>query len=121
MQGAPRQVYAVRNPRPVVLGHFGYLDLIGAGHTEDENRMRIADNLGVLVVGWALSDLRSYHSSDYMASGALRKDLIRTPMMLKFHHKVIWIIGGVGPAYGLNDTFTAAQAEICELLRQEGG
>jgi len=68
---------------------LGYLDLVGAGHTEDKERVRIADNLGVLVVGWALSDLCGYHSSDYMLSGALRKDIIRTAQMLRFHSKVI--------------------------------
>ena len=39
---------------------MGYLDLVGAGHFEDSQRVRIADNLGVLVIGWALSDLRCY-------------------------------------------------------------
>jgi len=99
---------------------LGYLDLIGAGHTEDKERVRIADNLGVLVVGWALSDLRSYHSADYMLSGALRRDIISTARMLRFHSKVIWIVGGDGSTYGLNPSFTAAQSEVCELLRSEG-
>jgi hypothetical protein len=34
---------------------LGYLDLIGAGQTADLQRIRIADNLGVLVIGWALA------------------------------------------------------------------
>ena len=48
---------------------LGYLDLIGAGQTADLHRIRIADNLGVLVIGWALSDLRVYISAEYMLSG----------------------------------------------------
>ena len=90
---------------------LGYLDLIGAGHTKDKERVRIADNLGVLVVGWALSDLRSYHSAEHMIS-ALRQDLINVARMLRFHSKVIWIIGGDGPTYQLHILHSGASTSV---------
>jgi hypothetical protein len=98
---------------------LGHLDLVGAGHTSDSERVRIADNLGVLVVVWALSDLRCYDegSAEYMLSGQLRDDLIAVAKMLRFHSKVIWVIGGHGPTYGLSSSFAAVQAEVCSLLR----
>ena len=40
--------------------------------------------------------------------------------MLRFHSKVIWIVGGRPPTYGLSSSFTAVQAEVCSLLRVEG-
>ena len=91
---------------------LGYLELIGAGHTKDKERVRIADNLGVLVIGWALSDLRSYRedAEEYMFSGKLRQDLINVASMVNFHSKVIWIIGGDGPTYGLDASFTAVDS-----------
>ena len=98
---------------------LGYLDLIGAGHTDDLQRIRIADNLGVLVIGWALSDLRSYDqdSATYMLSGKLRQDLVRLANMLRYHSKVVWIIGGHGPTCGLHPSFAEVQQEVCALLK----
>jgi hypothetical protein len=80
---------------------IGYLDLVGAGHTMDSEHVRIADNLGVLVIGWALSDLRFYDqgSCKYMLSGKLRDDLIAVAKLLRFHSKVIWVIGGHAETY----------------------
>jgi len=43
----------MRHFATVVVCDFGYLDLVGAGHTSDLDRVRIAHNLGVLVIGWA--------------------------------------------------------------------
>ena len=81
---------------------MGYLDTIGAGYTTDGN-VRFADNLGNLVIGWAMSDLRVYHSEAYMLSGALRSDLVRMASLLKFHPKTVWIIGGSAAAYRLGE------------------
>ena len=98
------------------------MDFIGAGQTTDKERVRIADNLGVLFVGWALGDLRVYDqgSEYYTLCGKLREDLVRLANMLRCHSKVVWIIGGDGPTYGLSPSFTAVQAEVCTLLRAEG-
>ena len=40
--------------------------------------------------------------------------------MCKFHSKGIWVVGGDGPTYGLNESLTAAQTKVCQLLRDEG-
>jgi hypothetical protein len=98
---------------------FGYLDLVGAGLTKDHARVRLADNLGVLVIGWALSDLRVYNSSEYMLSGDLQKDLVNFVRMVRYHTKVIWVIGGHGPTYNLHPSFTEVQQQVCALLRAE--
>ena len=55
-----------------------------------------------------------------MLSGRLREDLVNLAGMVRFHSKVVWIIGGDGPTYGLSASFTAVQAEVCTLLRAEG-
>ena len=64
---------------------LGHLDLISAGQTIDKERVRIADNLGVLVVGWAISDLRVYDrgSESYRLNGNLNEDVVRRANMLR--------------------------------------
>jgi hypothetical protein len=69
-----------------------------------------------------LSDLRTYDrdSVTYMLSGKLKKDLVNLANMLRYHSKVVWIIGGHGPRYGLHPSFTEVQQQVCALLRAEG-
>jgi hypothetical protein len=55
-----------------------------------------------------------------MLSGKLRNDLVEIAQMVRFHSKVIWVIGGHTTTYGLSASFYEIQAEVCTLLRSQG-
>jgi hypothetical protein len=44
---------------------LSYLDMVGAGHLQDDS-VRFADNLGNMVVGWSMSEVRAWHSGEYI-------------------------------------------------------
>ena len=76
--------------------------------------------MGTLVITYAISELKSYISRDYMVTGALRQDICRLCMACKFHGKTVHLVGGDAGTYGLLESYQKTQAEVIALLRENG-
>ena len=87
---------------------LSYLDMVGAGHLQDDS-VRFADNLGNMVVGWSMSEVRAWHSGEYILTGSLKKDLLAAAQITKFHSGTLWIIGDDAKTYGLGQSFADTQ------------